>query len=117
MNKRIQEIPLPTSVDELNIVEVLKEEFNISAIDINGNLQLPDGVEMPSDEEIATAKESLLAKYRGIEYSKKRKVSYPSVKEQLDALYHDIINGNLTAENSTFVSMINAVKEQFPKPE
>lgn len=116
MNKRIQEIPLPTSVDDLNIVEVLKEEFDISAMDINGTIKLPEGVTMPSDEEIASAKVNLLNKYTGNEYSRKRKVSYPSIKEQLDALYHDIIDGNLNEANSSFVAMIKSVKEQYPKP-
>lgn len=116
MNKRIQQIPLPTSVDDLNLIEVLKEEFDISAMDINGTIQLPEGVTMPSDDEIATAKINLLSKYTDNEYSRKRKVSYPSVKEQLDALYHDIINGNLNEANSSFVAMIKAVKEQYPKP-
>jgi len=116
MSKRIQQIQLPTSVDDLNLVEVLKEEFNISATDINGTIQLPEGVTMPTDEEIATAKTNLLSKYQGIEYSRKRKVSYPSVKEQLDALYHDIVNGNLNEASSSFVSIIKAVKDEYPKP-
>ena len=116
MNKRMEALNLPTSVDDINLVEVLKEEFDISANDINGTIQLPEGVDMPSDEEIAAAKETLLAKYQGNEYSKKRGITYPEIKEQLDALYHDIVNGNLNAENSTFVSMIKAVKDEYPKP-
>lgn len=115
MNKRMEALNLPTSVDDLTLIEVLKEEFDISANDINGTIQLPEGVDMPSDEEIAIAKETLLAKYQGNEYSKKRGITYPEIKEQLDALYHDIVNGNLNAENSTFVSMIKAVKDQYPK--
>jgi hypothetical protein len=115
MNKRMEALNLPTSVDDLTLIEVLKEEFNISANDINGTIQLPEGVDMPSDEEIAAAKETLLAKYQGNEYSKKRGITYPEIKQQLDALYHDIVNGNLNAENSTFVSMIKAVKDEYPK--
>lgn len=116
MSKRIQQIPLPTSVDDLTLVEVLKEEFDISAMDINGTIQLPDGVTMPTDAEIATAKTNLLGKYQSVEYSRKRKVSYPSVKEQLDALYHDIVDGNLNEASSSFVSIIKAIKDQYPKP-
>lgn len=117
MNKRMDGLNLPTSVDDLTLVEVLKVEFDISANDINGTIQLPEGVDMPSDEEIAAAKETLLAKYQGNEYSKKRRITYPQIKEQLDALYHDIVNDNLNAENSTFVSMIKSVKDKYPKPE
>jgi len=115
INKRMEALNLPTSVDDINLLEVLKEEFDISANDINGTIQLPEGVDMPSDEEIAAAKETLLAKYQGNEYSKKRGITYPEIKQQLDALYHDIVNGNLNAENSTFVSMIKAVKDEYPK--
>ena len=115
MNKRIQQIPLPTSVDDLNLVEVLKEEIDISAMDINGTIQLQEGVTMPTDAEIATAKTNLLNKYVGNEYSRKRKVSYPSIKDQLDALYHDIVNGNLNEASSSFVSIIKAVKDEYPK--
>lgn len=116
MNKRMVALNLPTSVDDLTLVEVLKEEFDISANDINGTIELPEGVDMPSDEEIASAKENLLARYQGNEYAKKRGITYPEIKQQLDALYHDIVNGNLNAENSTFVSMIKAVKDEYPKP-
>lgn len=112
----MEALNLPTSVDDINLLEVLKEEFDISANDINGTIQLPEGVDMPSDEEIAAAKETLLAKYQGNEYSKKRRITYPEIREQLDALYHDIVNGNLNAENSTFVAMIKAVKDEYPKP-
>ena len=112
----MEALNLPTSVNDLTLVEVLKEEFDISANDINGTIQLPEGVDMPSDEEIASAKETLLGKYQGNEYSKKRRITYPEIREQLDALYHDIVNNNLNAENSTFVSMIKAVKDEYPKP-
>ena len=113
----MEALNLPTSVDDLNLIEVLKEEFDIAANDINGTIQLPEGVDMPSDEEIASAKENLLARYQGNEYAKKRRITYPEIREQLDALYHDIVNGNLNAENSTFVSMVKEVKDEYPKPE
>lgn len=117
MRRSIEQLNIPTSVEDLKLVEVLKVEFNIEASDINGEIILPEGAEMPSDEEIASAKEALLSKYNSIEYTKKRRVSYPSIAKQLDALYHDIINGNLTADNSTFVAMLQEVKNQYPKPE
>lgn len=117
MSKRTDALNLPTSVDDLTLVEVLKEEFDILANDFNGIISLPEGVDMPSDEEIAIAKENLLAKYNGIEYIKKRRTEYPQIKEQLDALYHDITNGTLDVDNSTFISMIKSVKDKYPKPE
>ncbi len=115
MNKRIQQLQLPTSADGLNLIEVLKEEFEISATDINGTIQLPDGITMPTDEEIAIAKTNLYNKYKSVEYSRKRKISYPSLKDQLDALYHDIVNDNLNDTDSSFISIIKAVKDKYPK--
>ena len=118
-NKNITAINenMPTTVDDLNLVEVLDVEFGIKSAMINGEMQLPEGVSMPSDADIAAAKESLLLKYQQNLYTKYRSVAYPNIREQLDALYHDIINGNLNAENSSFVSMISAVKQQYPKAE
>ena len=107
----------PTTVDDLNIVEVLDVEFGINCALINDELILPEGTSMPTDEEMALAKENLLAKYNANLYGKYRAVEYPNIKEQLDMLYHDIINGNLTAENSTFIANISAIKDKYPKPE
>jgi hypothetical protein len=107
----------PTTVDDLNIVEVLDVEFGIKCALINDELILPEGTAMPTDEEIATAKENLLAKYNTNLYGKYRAVEYPNIKEQLDMLYHDIVSGNLTAENSTFVASIASIKNKYPKSE
>ena len=40
---------------------------------------------------------------------------YPSIAHQLDLLYHDIKAGNL--ETGSWIAAIEAVKQQFPKPE
>lgn len=40
---------------------------------------------------------------------------YPSIGEQLDMLYHDIKNGTL--ESGEFVTAIDAIKTNVPKPE
>ena len=40
---------------------------------------------------------------------------YPTYNEQLDMLYHDIKSGNL--ENGTWIAAIDAVKNEYPKPE
>jgi hypothetical protein len=117
MSKKIEAIPHPQSVDDILLVEVLDVEFGIKASDINGEIILPEGAVMPNDEEILAAKQSLLSKYNNNIYAKKRHALYPSLKEQMDALYRDIINDNLNAESSEFVAMIKAVKDSNPKPE
>lgn len=45
-------------------------------------------------------------------YADKRKMAYPPIEQQLDMLYWDKINGT---EN--WQAAIDAVKQQFPKPE
>jgi hypothetical protein len=45
----------------------------------------------------------------------RRIASYPTVEQQLDMLYHDIKANNLA--NGTWITAIDAVKQQFPKPE
>lgn len=49
-------------------------------------------------------------------YKELRKLSYPSIGEQLDKLYHDINNGTLTTDGDFFTA-INTVKTDNPKPE
>jgi len=45
-------------------------------------------------------------------YLDKRRVAYPSVQEQLDMLYHDMVNGT-----ETWVQEIEKVKQQYPQPD
>lgn len=53
--------------------------------------------------------------YDYYEYERNRSKEYPDIKEQLDMLYHDIKSGNLN--NGTWITAIDAVKENNPKPE
>ena len=58
---------------------------------------------------------SLKLKLKHVEdYRKLRKQEYPSVQEQLDALWHGM---NLTGAKKIepFYSMIQSVKEKYPK--
>lgn len=115
MNKKLEAIIRPETVDDLELVEVLKEEFDIAANNIGGQIILPEGADMPSDDEIAAAKVNLLNKYNQNIPLKERRAEYPSFREQLDALYHDIVNGNLTEDTSSFVAIIKEIKERYPK--
>jgi len=45
-------------------------------------------------------------------YKERRRVDYPSIKEQLDMLYHDQIDGT-----SIWLDTITAIKEKWPKPQ
>ena len=46
----------------------------------------------------------------------KRRAVYPSIEDQLDMLWH-AMNEDETKRLEPFYSAINAIKQQFPKPE
>lgn len=49
-------------------------------------------------------------------YKKKRLESYPAIGDQLDMLWHDMKEGNIPV-SPTFYAAIEAVKQEYPKPE
>lgn len=53
------------------------------------------------------AKADILAKQTALAYINKRTAEYPSIKDQLDDLYHNGING--------WKATIKAVKDKYPK--
>lgn len=92
-------------------------------------------VSQPSLSSIQAARQQMANEQNAIEYVKLRtegqyqpvadnnseivheKVAngYPSIAHQLDLLYHDIKAGNL--ESGNWIAAIEAVKQQFPKPQ
>jgi len=67
--------------------------------------------EAARDKEEAAWKTEQAAK----EYIRKRRESYPSIPEQLDLLYKDIVAGKLDT-TGTWATRIKAVKDANPKP-
>ena len=67
--------------------------------------------ETARDKEEAAWKTEQAAK----EYIGKRRESYPSIPEQLDLLYKDIVAGKMDATGS-WATRIKAVKDANPKP-
>jgi hypothetical protein len=63
----------------------------------------------PTEEEIITECERLQQEWDYNQYQRDRASAYPSIKDQLDTLYH----GGLDAWREE----INKVKEKYPKPE
>jgi hypothetical protein len=59
----------------------------------------------PTEEEFNT----ILAECEKVQYRQQRREAYPDIAEQLDILYHDGYDG--------WRASIEAVKQQFPKPE
>ena len=107
-------IRMPESIDDLDLVEILDVEFNIKSANVNGEIQLFDGAQMPSDIEITEARSRLLKKYQDNLYGKQRKEKYPKLEQQFDALWHDIDNGTLD-KSGQFYNLIKTIKDQSPK--
>lgn len=46
-------------------------------------------------------------------YESKRRSNYPPIEEQLDMLYHDIMNNSL--ESGEWIKQISSIKSNYPK--
>ena len=62
----------------------------------------------PTEEEIQAEIERLKAEYEYNQYQRDRASDYPSIKEQLDTLYHQGYDG--------WKASIDEVKNKYPKP-
>lgn len=63
--------------------------------------------DIPTDKEIATEVSRLQAEYVATQYQRDRAQAYPSIVDQLDALYHGGYDG--------WRQQIQAVKDTYPK--
>ena len=83
-------------------------EVSVNAEDIN-QITWHDG--NPSNitkQQILDKQAELKTAYENNKYQRDRAVAYPSIKDQLDDLYHNGIDGWKTT--------IKAVKDKYPKP-
>ena len=83
---------------------------------VNGNTYegiqwLTPDIPKPSEDEIAQEIERLKAEYERTEYQRQRAPEYPSIGDQLDALFHA---GVFPPE---MAAQIQAIKDKYPKPE
>jgi hypothetical protein len=83
---------------------------------LNGNTY--DGLEWldetqskPTEDEIAQEIERLKAEHERTQYQRQRAPEYPSITDQLDALFHA---GVFPPE---MAAQIQAIKDKYPKPE
>jgi len=65
----------------------------------------------PTEEEVNQKVEELKAERQATEYQRQRKPEYPSITDQLDALFHAGVFPPEMAEQ------IQAIKDKYPKPE
>ena len=69
----------------------------------------------PTKSEIDAEVKRLQAEYDANAYGRKRAISYPEIKEQLDLLYHDMVAGKGDKTGEWFKA-IKKVKDDTPKP-
>ena len=78
---------------------------------INESLDItwsPENTEpIPTEAEIQAEVDRLQTLYDSQEYARKREEAYPSIKDQLDDLYHNGIDG--------WKSTIKTTKDKYPK--
>lgn len=64
-------------------------------------------IQCPTFEEVETERLRLFDEYNKKQYQRDRAKAYPDIKDQLDTLFHEGIDG--------WKAQIQAVKEKYPK--
>jgi hypothetical protein len=75
------------------------------------NIHTLDGTPLPSEDDVIVEFERVKQYYQNIEYQRQRVPEYPSIGDQLDALFHAGVFPPEMAEQ------IQAIKDKYPKPE
>lgn len=102
--------------EQLTILEISAEMGYAVQLNQDGTIQSgQDGAEIPSMEEIEAYRQTAWDAIQARKYKAKRNDNYPSVKDQLDMLWHDIKNGTLDTSGE-FYSAIQDVKNTYQKP-
>ena len=87
------------------VVTINETEDVYTAADDNGNI-------VTLDETLVEAEVvRLQAEYDAQQYARDRATAYPSMQDQADMQFHDLVNGTTTWQDA-----IQAVKDANPKP-
>ena len=106
---------------EQNIQSLIKWKWKADSIVVyksgNWHIQqwLSPSITQPSTDEIKAEIPNYQAELDKTYYQEQRRPEYPSVKEQLDLLYKDIVAGTVTTSGG-FAKAIKAIKDKYPKP-
>lgn len=102
----------------MDIVRVLTEKFS----DIEWSMDIGDLSSLvihkgkrPTDEELETAWQELLAEDAATEYKRKREAEFPGVKEMVVAMWEAEMEGN-TQPMEALHAKRQAIKAKYPKP-
>lgn len=75
------------------------------------SIEWDENTDPPTEKEITDELDRLTAEFEATEYRRNRQLAYPPIGDQLDALFHaGIFPEDMAAQ-------IQAVKDEFPKPE
>lgn len=85
-------------------------QWSLSGDEYGGLNWLDQNTTPPTKEEVEAEIARLQAEYDALEYQRQRAENYPNIKDQLDMLYWDKVNGTNNWETA-----INTIKTQFPK--
>ena len=85
-------------------------KWSLDGNSYHGITWLDDNQVKPSEQEISDELAQQLVEWQATQYRQQRAVEYPSIGDQLDALFHA---GVFPAE---MAARIQAVKNRFPKP-
>ena len=85
-------------------VTVYARDIDTCTIDWHGTTEI-------SKEDIKDKLAELQAEYDANQYQRDRNKAYPSIKDQMDMLWHDKKDGTTTWEDA-----VQAVKDAHPKP-
>ena len=81
--------------------ECVVKDDNLDTIEwLNGTTPIPK-------KDIEVALTEVQAEYDSKEYQRKREKEYPSIKDQLDDIYHNVIDG--------WKATIKVTKDKYPK--
>ena len=112
------------ALDHEAIYEAYKSESKpVVSIDDSAGAFDADGAKVTLDDaKIAAARKSLDDAAAAIAYKSKRTGAdgttdtiYPTIGDQLDNLYKDIVAGTVTTSGA-FATAIKATKDKYPKP-
>ena len=81
-------------------------EVSVNAEDYN-QITWHNGTTPISEADIKAKQAELQTEFDNKEYQRKRAVEYPSIKDQLDDIYHNGVDG--------WKATIKAVKDKYPK--
>lgn len=74
-----------------------------------------DSKDKPTEKELTDALAKQQSDFDANAHGRKRAISYPEIKEQLDLLYHDMVAGKGDKTGEWFKA-IKKVKDDTPKP-